>query len=287
MSVYAKFVQGKPLMTDYSSGASAVAAGAVVVINGAVRIAHVDAVLSADGTNYNQMALAAGGGVYDGLKDGTAAVSFADGDPVFWSAGTSLFTATSSDTFAGYSIGAFGATTTRERFVHVIPGTIYSGNIAASGTFAAAGNATFAGTLQVTTASATTLGGSLAVTGVAAFTATVTVGTRLLVSATNTGVTATASTYTALTTNKDIVPLIGVTGQTAYGWKLPTGVAGMQIRLINTTAFAGVLVPASGGTINGLAANAPVVIAASKSYLAVCTAADTWWVVESTIAAAG
>jgi hypothetical protein len=60
------------------------------------------------------------------------------------------------------------------------------------------------------------------------------------------------------------------------GVKLPTGVAGMIIHVINTSATAAELYAASGGTVNGLAADASVVIAASTGLLCFCTAADTW-----------
>ncbi len=64
------------------------------------------------------------------------------------------------------------------------------------------------------------------------------------------------------------------------GWILPTGVAGSVKVFPNTTGTAGILYPATGGTINGLSANAGVIVAASKTTIAVCTAADTWWTGE-------
>lgn len=60
------------------------------------------------------------------------------------------------------------------------------------------------------------------------------------------------------------------------GVKLPTGVAGMVIDVINTSGTAAELYAASGGTVNGLAADASVVVPASKGVRCFCTAADTW-----------
>jgi len=99
-------------------------------------------------------------------------------------------------------------------------------------------------------------------------------------------VTGTASAAAALTADKDIILLLSVTTATTYGWTLPTGVAGMVLTLVNTAAYANTLIPASGGTINGLSPNAGVVIAASKCYIAVCSAADTWHVMEAAKATA-
>jgi hypothetical protein len=60
------------------------------------------------------------------------------------------------------------------------------------------------------------------------------------------------------------------------GVKLATGVMGDWIFIINDSSTACELYAASGGTINGLAANASVVIPASKGVWCQCTAADTW-----------
>lgn len=60
------------------------------------------------------------------------------------------------------------------------------------------------------------------------------------------------------------------------GVKLPTGVQGMRIEVINNSATACELYAATGGTINGAAANASMVIPASKGVICFCTAADTW-----------
>lgn len=60
------------------------------------------------------------------------------------------------------------------------------------------------------------------------------------------------------------------------GVKLPAGVAGMRIEILNTTATACEIYPATGGTLNGAAANAPMTIPASTGVICFCTAADTW-----------
>lgn len=60
------------------------------------------------------------------------------------------------------------------------------------------------------------------------------------------------------------------------GVKLATGVMGDEITIVNDSATACELYAASGGTINGLSADASVVIPASKGIWAQCTAADTW-----------
>jgi len=62
----------------------------------------------------------------------------------------------------------------------------------------------------------------------------------------------------------------------AKGVKLPTGVLGDLYVIINDSGTAAELYAAAGGTINGLGADASVVIPASKGVLATCTAADTW-----------
>jgi len=60
------------------------------------------------------------------------------------------------------------------------------------------------------------------------------------------------------------------------GVKLLSVSSGTSKRLYNTTATAAILYPATGGTINGLAANAGVVIPASTGLVIDCTAANTW-----------
>lgn len=66
------------------------------------------------------------------------------------------------------------------------------------------------------------------------------------------------------------------------GVKLPTGITGQIKWVINTTATACELYAATGGTVNGLSANASVVLPASKGVICICTAADTWVVFDLT-----
>lgn len=61
-----------------------------------------------------------------------------------------------------------------------------------------------------------------------------------------------------------------------------TGVPGDVVWVINSSSTAAVIGPATGGTINGLSANATVVVAASKGVIGLCTAADTWTVYDLT-----
>lgn len=81
------------------------------------------------------------------------------------------------------------------------------------------------------------------------------------------------------------IVLISSGGATA-GVKLQTGVAGDMVFVINTSATAAELYAASGGTVNGLSADASVVVPASKGVLCFCTAADTWTVFDMTALAA-
>lgn len=69
------------------------------------------------------------------------------------------------------------------------------------------------------------------------------------------------------------------------GVKLPTGVKDDMVIIINDSGTAAELYAASGGTVNGLAANASVVIPASKGVMCFCTAADTWKIFDLPAAA--
>lgn len=69
---------------------------------------------------------------------------------------------------------------------------------------------------------------------------------------------------------------------TAKGVQLPTGVAGDIMNVINNSSTAAKLYPASGGTLNGLSADAAVVIPASKGVQCFCSSADTWVVFDMT-----
>ena len=66
----------------------------------------------------------------------------------------------------------------------------------------------------------------------------------------------------------------------AKGVILETGVAGMIKNVINTSSTACEIYPATGGTLNGAAANASMVVPASSGVLCICSAADTWKVYD-------
>jgi hypothetical protein len=66
------------------------------------------------------------------------------------------------------------------------------------------------------------------------------------------------------------------------GVKLQTGVAGDVIWVINSSSTACELYAASGGTVNGLSADASIVLPASKGVICIYTAADTWTVYDLT-----
>jgi hypothetical protein len=66
----------------------------------------------------------------------------------------------------------------------------------------------------------------------------------------------------------------------AKGVKLTAGNAGDRKVVINNSSTASNLYPATGGTLNGLAANAGVVIPASTGVQCFCSAADTWTVFD-------
>jgi hypothetical protein len=72
----------------------------------------------------------------------------------------------------------------------------------------------------------------------------------------------------------------------AKGVKLPTGAAGDIMEVINNSATAAKLYPATSGAINGLSTNAAVVVPASKGVRCFCSAVDTWTVFDMTARAA-
>lgn len=119
-------------------------------------------------------------------------------------------------------------------------------------------------------------------------TLTAPVNNQETVSYNNTAYTAAGSTTADATVmgNYDVLKVVGVNGQAGYGVRLPTLAAGRRILIINTTAFACELYPHSGGTIDGLAADASVVIGASKRYIITCTTADTLFSYEAAAATA-
>jgi hypothetical protein len=95
-------------------------------------------------------------------------------------------------------------------------------------------------------------------------------------------------TAAAGSTTSDAAPLAATnttfitSDSTAKGVKLPTGAAGDIMEIINNSSTAARLYPATGGTLNGLAANAAVFIPASTGVRCFCTAANTWTVFNMT-----
>ncbi len=201
-------------------------------------------------------------GVYDGLCNATSDTYIA-GAPVFFDTVTKTFKTTlaANGVFAGNAVvakptGSSTVTFALNSLQSVTATTAASWTV--SGATALNGAATCGSTLTVT--GLTTLSGELAV------------------AANNTPVAAAGSTYANATAvgAQDIVTISSDTA--SKGVKLLTGVAGQVITLINTTATACKLYAATGGTLSGLAANAPVTIAASHIVRCHCTAADTWYV---------
>lgn len=108
------------------------------------------------------------------------------------------------------------------------------------------------------------------------------------VSYNNTAYTAAGSTTADATVmgDYDVLKVIGVTGQTGYGVRLPTLAAGRRVLVMEVGGFNCELYPHSGGTIDGLAGDASIVLAANKRYIFTCTAADTLYSYEASKATA-
>ena len=66
------------------------------------------------------------------------------------------------------------------------------------------------------------------------------------------------------------------------GVKLPTGVAGHVVYVLNTSGTAANIFAAAGGTLNAQSADTGRAIPASKGVICICTAADTWTVFDLT-----
>ncbi len=109
----AKFIHGKPLMVDYTPSGADVKAGDVLVVGGAVRIAHNNI---ADG---KLGSLAAGGGVYDIPKAGGGGVTFADGANVYWDAGNKVASTNNANKRMGMAIKAAADADTSVRVQHI------------------------------------------------------------------------------------------------------------------------------------------------------------------------
>ena len=107
----ADFVHGSPLMVDYTPS-GAVSAGDVVVVGVVPFVAHSDIAANVQG------AMAAGGGVYEGLTDGSLDTG---GALVYWDDTEGEFVAgTSGNTHFGYTLPGQGATADQDtiRVIH-------------------------------------------------------------------------------------------------------------------------------------------------------------------------
>lgn len=107
------FRSGNPIMVEYTPSGSDVDAGQVVVINGYPFIAHRDI---ADG---ELGALAAGGGVYDFLKDGTSGPAMAVGEGAAWIEADNLASdVLTGNVHLGVVVAAAGASVAAVRVYH-------------------------------------------------------------------------------------------------------------------------------------------------------------------------
>lgn len=106
------FRSGNPIMVAHTPG-SAVTAGDVVVINGYPFIAHKDIAANARGE------LAAGGGVYDFLKDGSSGPDMAVGEGAAWIEADNLATdVLTGNVHLGVVVEAAGASAAAVRVYH-------------------------------------------------------------------------------------------------------------------------------------------------------------------------
>lgn len=213
-------------------------------------------------------------GIYDVLCNATTD-TYADGAAVWFDTVTKTFKTAyaTNGVYAGTAVGAKVTGTARVLLA-------LNGNIAPS--LSAAATAT---TLAVSSTSAftgaVTAAGALTVTGLVTANGGITMGGKLALTASNTPVAAAGSAYTDATAVgvHDIITISS--DSAAKGVKLLTGVAGQRKVIINTTATACKLYPATGGTLSGLSANANVTVAASHILVCICVAADTWYVEDA------
>jgi hypothetical protein len=173
----------------------------------------------------------------------------------------------SSATFAAGLSGANLASITGAN----VTGTVSSATTAGTVTTAAQPNITSVGTLS-----------SLTVSGNITAQSSINL-TSYMVQSVATGISAAGSTQgTATALTKDINVVATVTA--GQGVVLPTAVAGMRIAIINTSAAALLVYPASGGAINALAANASYSLAAGARLDYVATTTTQWYTMNSTYA---
>ena len=81
---------------------------------------------------------------------------------------------------------------------------------------------------------------------------------------------------TAITKEVNVVSTVA----SGAGVVLPTAVAGMEIKIVNTAANSLLVYPASGGTINSLALNAAHTIGANSMMLTYTATSATQWYVN-------
>ncbi len=139
----------------------------------------------------------------------------------------------------------------------------FSGALTATGTESHTGTETHTG--------AVTLSGTTTISGPAVLSGGVTTSGNAVKSE-GTLAAAGSNQATAGAVTKDITIVTASNG--AKGVVLPTGVAGMQLTVINSVASALIVYPAGAGTIDG---GASVTHPASKVAIYSCTAADVWY----------
>jgi predicted RecA/RadA family phage recombinase len=106
------YVSGTPDVIDYTPGAD-VAAGDVVVLGNRPYVAHQAIPANTLGS------LAAGGCVYDLIKDGTSGPNITQGQEVFWITGSTLATnVAGTNPHFGPAVAAAGASVDRVRTLH-------------------------------------------------------------------------------------------------------------------------------------------------------------------------
>jgi hypothetical protein len=212
-------------------------------------------------------------GIYDGLANATTD-TWVDGAAVWFDTVTKTFK-TAYATNGVYAGTAVGAKVTGTKYVtfalngNIAPslsGAATATTLAVSSTSAFTGNVTEAGT-HTQTGLLTANGG-------------LTMGGKIARTANDTPVAAAGSAYTdaAAVGAQDIITISS--DSAAKGVKLLTGAAGQVKKIINTSATACKLYPATGGTLSGLGANASVTVAASHQLTCTCTAADKWTVID-------
>lgn len=108
----AKFIKGDPIMQDYTPS-GAVSAGDIIVEGDVTLIAHLDIASGALGS------VAAGGGEYEVLKDGTSGPVFSQGDKLYWDdSGNEAVASATSNTPLGFAAADAGTSDATVRVIH-------------------------------------------------------------------------------------------------------------------------------------------------------------------------